>query len=77
MEGFFVDIIENTTSNKIIQLEIMHKSFANMLLCPPYSGSTYKVNVNPGCCESIVKKQVSLLETTDYSMGRRMRVIDA
>jgi len=50
------DVYENNTTNKTLEVEIMHKSFYNMTLCPPYSGTSYKISLKPGATEVVVKK---------------------
>lgn len=74
MEGFMYDVIENNSRDKSVELEVMHKTFENLDLMPPYSGDSYGVTVKPGSRQVIIKKQVSLLDVTDVSFGMRKRI---
>ena len=67
LEGFVFDVIDNTTAAPV-EVNVIHKVFQNLELCPPFSGDTVSVTVPAGKAVTIVKKQVSLTDDVGHSL---------
>lgn len=72
-----MDAIDNRSSDKRVELTVMHKAFENVELLEPYADDSYLVNLGPGESAVIVKRQIDMLEETAISLGMRKRILQA
>ena len=65
-EGIYFDLIHNATPDRILDIEVLHKSFDNIILYGQFKGhDSYKYTIKNGEMKGAIKLKVDLTESVD------------
>ena len=74
-EGIYFDVINNSSRDSLLDIEVFHKCFENIKLHGKFEGrDSYKYSIKPGENKSTVKIKIDLTESVDAPVSIRKTI---